>query len=273
MAGKNIELEHASRAKSEFLANMSHELRTPLNAILGFSEALKDGLVGDLQAAQREYVNDIYYSGAHLLAVINDILDLAKIEAGKMELDLSMTDLIPLLKNTVSVLRERAFARGVRVTMEAEPIAPFMIDQRKFRQIVFNLLSNAIKFTAEGGEVAVTLQQVERVPLPEMMSDDFISIVAPASRVYIELSVIDNGIGIEQSAIERLFQPFVQLDGGLTRKYDGTGLGLAIVKQLVDLLGGLLEVKSEFGCGSQFSVLFPLEPAVTPTPARGALPT
>ncbi len=261
IASKNVELEHASRAKSEFLANMSHELRTPLNAILGFSEALKDDLVGELRADQKEYIKDIYYSGTHLLTLINDILDLAKIEAGRMELELTKLDLVALLKSTMSVLRERAFARNIRMTLEADPIAPFSIDQRKFKQIVFNLLSNAIKFTPDGGAVTVILRQTERTPLPEMMSDDLISVVTPSSRSYIEFSVIDNGIGMEESAMGKLFQPFVQLDAGLTRKYDGTGLGLAIVKQLVDLHGGMLEVKSEPNSGSQFTVLFPMQPA------------
>jgi signal transduction histidine kinase len=258
IASKNVELEHASRAKSEFLASMSHELRTPLNAILGFSEALKDDLVGEMHPDQKEYIKDIYYSGTHLLALINDILDLAKIEAGRMELELSKCDLIALLKSTMSVLRERAFARSIRMTLETDPIAPFSIDQRKFKQIVFNLLSNAIKFTPDGGAVTAILRQTERAPLPEMMADDLISVVAPSSRTFIEFSVIDTGIGMEESAMNKLFQPFVQLDSGLTRKYDGSGLGLAIVKQLVDLHGGMLEVKSEPGSGSQFTVLFPV---------------
>jgi len=259
IASKNVELEHASRAKSEFLANMSHELRTPLNAILGFSEALKDDLVGELHGDQKEYIKDIHYSGTHLLALINDILDLAKIEAGRMELEVSKTDLVALLKSTMSVLRERAFTRNIRMSLEADPIPPFLIDPRKFKQIVFNLLSNAIKFTPDGGAVTVILRQTERTPLPEMMADDLISVVTPSSRSYVELSVIDTGIGMEESAMGKLFQPFVQLDAGLTRKYDGSGLGLAIVKQLVDLHGGMLEVKSEPGSGSQFTVLFPTQ--------------
>ena len=259
IASKNVELEHASHAKSEFLANMSHELRTPLNAILGFSEALKDDLVGELRADQKEYIKDIYYSGTHLLALINDILDLAKIEAGRMELELSKTDLVALLKSTMSVLRERAFTRNIRMTLEADPLGHFSVDQRKFKQIVFNLLSNAIKFTPDGGAVTVILRQTERTPLPEMMVDDLISVVTPSSRSYVELSVIDTGIGMEEAALSKLFQPFVQLDSGLTRKYDGSGLGLAIVKQLVDLHGGMLEVKSEPGSGSQFTVLFPTQ--------------
>ena len=258
IASKNVELEHASRAKSEFLANMSHELRTPLNAILGFSEALKDDLVGELRPDQKEYIKDIYYSGTHLLTLINDILDLAKIEAGRMELELSQTDLVALLKSTMSVLRERAFTRNIRMTLEADQMPPFSVDQRKFKQIVFNLLSNAIKFTPDGGAVTAILRRTERTPLPEMMADDLISIVTPSSRQYIEFSVIDTGIGLEEAGLTKLFQPFVQLDTGLTRKYDGTGLGLAIVKQLVDLHGGMLEVKSEPGSGSQFTVLFPI---------------
>jgi len=262
LAVKNTELAQASRAKSEFLANMSHELRTPLNAILGFSEALKDGLVGAMPDGQREYVEDIHYSGAHLLAVINDILDLAKIEAGKMELELGLTDLDVLLKNTISVLRERASARGIRLIVEIEPIAPVFVDQRRFRQIAFNLLSNAIKFTPEGGQITVLLRRVMRAPGQGSgtMAEDPPGAGSPPQLAYVEFCVIDNGIGMEESALTRLFQPFVQLDSGSSRKYDGSGLGLAIVKQLVDLHGGLLEVKSEIDCGSQFCVLLPVAP-------------
>jgi len=259
LAEKNVELEQASRAKSEFLASMSHELRTPLNAILGFSEALKDGLAGDMPDGQREYVADIHYSGAHLLSLVNDILDLAKIEAGKMELEPGLTDVDALLKNTISVVRQRASTRGIRVTVEAEPMAPILIDQRRFRQIAFNLLSNAIKFTPEGGEITVHLRRVLRPPASEITQEDQILLGLPPSRAYLEFCVIDNGIGMEESALTHLFQPFVQLDSGSTRKYDGSGLGLAIVKQLVDLHGGLLEVKTEIGCGSQFRVLLPVE--------------
>jgi two-component system sensor histidine kinase/response regulator len=263
VAGKNIELEHASRAKSEFLANMSHELRTPLNAILGFSEALKDGLVGPLGTQQREYITDIYESGNHLLALINDILDLAKIEAGKMELEIISVNLQELLESSTSLLKERAHAHHVSLTLEAEPIGFAFIDQRKFKQIVVNLVSNAIKFTPDGGDVLVSLRRVERVPEASDPSGKLLSTLPGGGEPFIELSVIDTGIGIEPVALEKLFQPFVQLDSGMTRKYEGSGLGLAIVKQLVELHHGVLEVKSEVGCGSNFTVYLPY--LTTPT--------
>jgi len=239
---KNIQLEHASRAKSEFLANMSHELRTPLNAILGFSEALKDGLVGNLAADQKEYIGDIFHSGTHLLALINDILDLAKVESGKMELELEATDLTALLKNSVSILKERAFSHRVRLELDAEAIESVLVDQRKFKQIVFNLLSNAIKFTPEGGKVNVRMARCKK-----------------GDQDYIELAVIDTGIGMDKQSLNRLFQPFVQLDSGLTRRYEGSGLGLAIVKQLVELHGGSINVTSEPGHGSTFTAWLPLK--------------
>jgi two-component system sensor histidine kinase/response regulator len=268
VADKNIELEHASRAKSEFLANMSHELRTPLNAILGFSEALKDGLVGPMEEQQREYITDIYESGGHLLSLINDILDLAKIEAGKMELELVPTNLKMLLENSASLLRERAHAHSVRLTLSVEPIESALVDQRKFKQIVFNLVSNAIKFTPAGGDVMIALSKKERALDPVGSLGDFESELPAASGQYIELCVTDNGIGIEPEALNKLFQPFVQLDSGLTRKYEGSGLGLAIVKQLVELHNGTMEVKSIVGSGSYFAVSLPYIKASSHSPVQ-----
>jgi two-component system sensor histidine kinase/response regulator len=268
VADKNIELEHASRAKSEFLANMSHELRTPLNAILGFSEALKDGLVGPLEEQQREYITDIYESGGHLLSLINDILDLAKIEAGKMELELVPTNLKILLENSASLLRERAHAHNVRLTLSVEPIELALVDQRKFKQIVFNLVSNAIKFTPAGGDVMIALSRKERAPDPDRPLDVLSKELPVTSGQFIELCVTDNGIGIEPEALNKLFQPFVQLDSGLTRKYEGSGLGLAIVKQLVELHNGTMEVKSIVGSGSYFAVFLPYIMAPLHSPAQ-----
>jgi two-component system sensor histidine kinase/response regulator len=268
VADKNIELEHASRAKSEFLANMSHELRTPLNAILGFSEALKDGLVGPLEEQQREYITDIYESGGHLLSLINDILDLAKIEAGKMELELVPTNLKILLENSASLLRERAHAHNVRLTLSIEPIELALVDQRKFKQIVFNLVSNAIKFTPAGGDVMIALSRKERTPDQDGSLSGRTSGLSATSGQFIELCVTDNGIGIEPEALNKLFQPFVQLDSGLTRKYEGSGLGLAIVKQLVELHHGIMEVKSVVGSGSYFAVALPYIMAPSHSPVQ-----
>lgn len=265
IAGKNIELEHANRAKSEFLANMSHELRTPLNAILGFSEALKDGLVGQLEERQKEYMTDIYESGTHLLSLINDILDLAKIEAGKMELEMTPTDLPTLLESSVSLLKEKAHAHNVRLKLEAEAMDAVLLDQRKFKQIVFNLVSNAIKFTPNGGDVLVSVSKIERIPDIATSAETFSKALLEHDGAYIALSVADTGIGMQPEALEKLFQPFVQLDSGLTRRYEGSGLGLAIVKQLVELHGGIMEVKSEVGCGSSFTVFLPFSAAAQAT--------
>jgi two-component system sensor histidine kinase/response regulator len=256
IARKNLELEHANRAKSEFLANMSHELRTPLNAILGFSEALKDGLVGALAERQKEYVTDIFESGSHLLSLINDILDLAKIEAGRMELEILPTDVPALLGTSLALLTERAHSHQVRLNMEIAPMNIVMLDQRKFKQIVFNLVSNAIKFTPNGGEVLVTVGKAMKLP-DSVAAAAGLTKSPAANSAFIELSVVDTGIGMQAEALDKLFQPFVQLDGGLTRRYEGSGLGLAIVKQLVELHHGLMEVKSEVGYGSKFTVFLP----------------
>jgi len=271
IAAKNIELEHASRAKSEFLANMSHELRTPLNAILGFSEAMKDGLVGPLEAEQKEYITDIFNSGSHLLSLINDILDLARIEAGKLELEPTLTDVGELLRTNLAVVRERAMTHSIRLTLEIESLPPILVDQRKFKQIVFNLVSNAVKFTPDGGDVIVSLRRLSREQLADMLEAESTSPAALAAEDYIELSVMDTGIGMGASEIERLFQPFVQLDSGFSRKFEGSGLGLAIVKQLVDLHCGTLEVKSKLGQGSQFIVYLPSRTTLPIPPARGSL--
>ena len=256
IARQNMELERASRMKSEFLANMSHELRTPLNAIIGFSEALKNGLLGPIAPHHKDCIGDIFDSGKHLLSLINDILDLSKIEAGKMELELEPTELMPLLKNSLTVLKEKAIMHRIRLGLEAEEIGTILVDQRKTKQIVYNLLSNAVKFTHDGGEVTLRMRRVDRCILQgrELVGEDT---AVPAALDYLELSVIDTGIGIREDDLRRLFQPFVQLDSGLARKYEGTGLGLALVKQLVELHGGVLALQSRHGHGSEFTVWLP----------------
>jgi signal transduction histidine kinase/DNA-binding response OmpR family regulator len=256
------EAEEANRIKSEFLANMSHELRTPLNAIIGFSDVLKDGLVGELAPGQREYVTDIYDSGRHLLSLINDILDLSKVEAGRMELDLEETAVAGLLENSLSVVREKATAHRLTLKEEVrEQLDPISVDPRKTKQIVYNLLSNAIKFTADGGRVTLrarraTRGEVEswttgqpngmRLPLP---ANDFAE--------FLEIAVEDTGIGIKPEDSPRLFQPFSQLDSSLARHYEGTGLGLVMVMKMAQLHGGTVAVSSEPGRGSCFTVWLP----------------
>ena len=272
---KNTELEAASRMKSEFLANMSHELRTPLNAIIGFSEVLKDGLMGPMTDQQRGFISNIFSSGQHLLSLINDILDLSKIEAGKMSLDLESVQVSSLLANSLAIIREKASTRGIRLTLDsAEDLGAIQTDARKLKQIVYNLLSNAVKFTGDGGQVTLQVSSVPRAavgepsgtwqgsrsfPLPENEFDHFL-----------RLSVSDNGIGISQEGLDQLFKPFSQVDTGLARKFEGTGLGLAMVKLLAELHGGVVAVESAVGEGSRFTVWVPLRERET-SPARAAI--
>ncbi len=260
IARKNEQLMEANRLKSEFLANMSHELRTPLNAIIGFSEILKDGLLGELNPKQREYVTDIFDSGQHLLSLINDILDLSKIEAGKMMLECETMNVPLLLKNSLSIIRERALARDIQLDCElAEGMEDVQADSRKCKQILYNLLSNAVKFTPEGGRIRVCARKV---------AGDAVRKKNPESRLaaaswddFLEISVSDTGIGIAEADQKRLFEPFVQLDGSLSRQYEGTGLGLALVSRLTELHGGVVAVQSEKGQGSCFTVWLPYRAA------------
>lgn len=257
IARQNVELDRASRMKSEFLANMSHELRTPLNAIIGFSESLKDGLLGKLTAKQVECMTDIFDSGKHLLLLINDILDLSKVEAGKMELELESTDIKLLLQNSLAIVKEKALAHSIRLQFEVPALGCVLVDQRKTKQIVYNLLSNAVKFTPDGGKVTLSMHLVERAQLLQMQPDTAL----PEFSHYLEITVADTGIGISREDLTRLFQPFVQLDSGFSRKYEGSGLGLALAKQLVELHGGVLTVKSKPEHGSEFSICLPYREA------------
>jgi signal transduction histidine kinase/DNA-binding response OmpR family regulator len=261
---QNMQLEEANRMKSEFLANMSHELRTPLNAIIGFSEVMRDGLVGEISEQQREYINDIFESGQHLLYLINDVLDLSKIEAGKMMLEAEETDVAALLHGSLSIIRERALAHRIHLLIDApENLGTAWLDPRKVKQIIYNLLSNAVKFTPENGSVTLTASRRSREEVtahtdtrPEMHSG-FTSEAAE----FIEIAVTDTGIGIAETDLARLFQPFVQLDSSLSRRFDGTGLGLVMVKKLIDLHGGAVSVASVQDQGSTFTVWLPYREA------------
>jgi signal transduction histidine kinase len=229
------ELQTASRHKSEFLANMSHELRTPLNAIIGFSEVLQDQFFGDLNDKQAEYVADIHSSGRHLLALINDILDLSKIEAGRMELQVGDFALSEVLHNSTALSRERANRLGVSLALEVEPsIGVITADERMLKQVLFNLLTNALKFTARGGHVNVT---------------------ARGNGDGVVVSVRDDGVGIAEADQARIFEEFQQV--GTSNWQEGTGLGLALSRRLVELHGGLLRVESESGKGSTFTFNLP----------------
>ncbi len=263
---KNAELEDASRMKSEFLANMSHELRTPLNAIIGFSEILRDGLMGDMTDKQRGFIGDIFNSGTHLLSLINDILDLSKVEAGKMLLDLEPVHISSLLRNSLSIVREKAADRQVHLHLEADDaeLGVFQADARKVKQIVYNLLSNAVKFTGEGGDVKLKVRRVGREQVGKLegaWTGRTFSAVDDEFLEFLEISITDNGIGISAEGIEHLFQPFNQLDGGLARKFEGTGLGLAMIKLLAELHGGRVAVQSAPGEGAAFIVWLPFRTA------------
>jgi len=258
---KNVELEDASRMKSEFLANMSHELRTPLNAIIGFSEVLRDGLAGQMTEQQRGFIGDIFSSGQHLLSLINDILDLSKVEAGKMTLDLEPVEVSSLLADSLSIVREKAAAHRVRLNVEAgEDLGSIQVDERKIKQIVYNLLSNAVKFTPEGGTVTLRAGHVPRADVGRLSGSRAgrsFPVVGRGFDEYLKLSVTDSGIGISGDGLARLFQPFSQVDSGLARRFEGTGLGLAMVKLLVELHGGTVAVESAEAEGSCFSVWLP----------------
>jgi signal transduction histidine kinase len=234
---KSRQLEVASRHKSEFLANMSHELRTPLNAIIGFSEVLSDRMFGELNEKQEEYLKDIYASGTHLLSLINDILDLSKIEAGRMELELTEFDLPTAIENALTLVRERAGRRSIALQTHIDNrVGQIQADERKVRQVVLNLLSNAIKFTPEGGRI-----EVQAVPRDGLIA----------------VSVSDTGVGIAPEDQEKVFEEFRQV-GTAAKKIEGTGLGLTLCRKFVELHGGKIWVKSEVGVGSTFTFTLPI---------------
>jgi signal transduction histidine kinase/HAMP domain-containing protein len=230
--------ESASRSKSEFLANMSHELRTPLNAVLGFSEIIRDAIMGPVDARYQEYANDIYTAGRHLLSLINDVLDLSKIEVGRLELQEGNVDIADVLATCYRIIAGRAKEAGLDVTIDVAPDLPLIRgDERRLKQIVLNLLSNAVKFTPTGGRVIVAadvLQSGEAL-----------------------ISVADTGIGMRPEDIKLALEPFRQLDGALNRRYEGTGLGLPLVQRLVQLHGGTLSIKTAPGAGTTIKLRLP----------------
>ncbi|MEX1348798.1 MAG: ATP-binding protein, partial [Desulfobacterales bacterium] len=271
--------EAANRSKSEFLANMSHELRTPLNHIIGFAELLLDKHFGELNEQQDEYLNDIHQSSKHLLSLINDILDLSKVEAGKLDLEFDYVELMSVLKNSLVMIKEKAMKNGINLITNADD-SPLTIqaDKRKLKQIIYNLLSNAVKFTNSGGSIWLNVHKVNCVIKPGLRWDDpeYLKILKEGVQgkphedkppiKCVKISVSDTGIGLNYEDRERVFRPFEQVDGSPSRRYQGTGLGLSLTKRLVQLHGGKIWVDSDGeGKGSTFSFVIPIDPKENPT--------
>lgn len=255
----------ADRLKAEFLANVTHELRTPLNAIIGFSELLKEGYLGDLSEGQREALRDVHTSGSHLLAIINDLLDLSRVEAGQMNLNPVETDLKTLLEEIVEGFCVPSREKELVLAAELEECPPILwADRQRLRQIVDNLLANALKFTPPGGEVCLSVRKLIRDGVDwRSTSGEFVYLPfggegVPGERV-VEIRVADTGIGLKTQDLERIFKPFVQADGSIARRYEGSGLGLSLTRRFVELHGG--KVWAESGGenqGTLFRVLLPL---------------
>lgn len=246
LALANQELAHATRLKDEFLATMSHELRTPLNAILGLSESLKEEVYGPLAQSQLGVVTMIEQSGSHLLALINDILDLSKISAGMLELTLEPSAVTFLCEHSLIFVKQQAVRKQISLRSHIQPelaSAFIKVDERRVRQALINLLSNAVKFTPQGGHVEL---------IAELSGDD-----AHTYTPWLRFQIVDNGIGIAPEHLDKLFKPFVQIDSSLNRQYNGSGLGLALVKQIAELHGGRVRVASRPGLGSCFSLELP----------------
>ncbi|TYQ27291.1 PAS domain S-box protein [Pseudanabaena sp. UWO310] len=265
----NAELAIATRLKDEFLANMSHELRTPLNAILGMTESLQDEVFGSINEHQKKSLNLIENSGLHLLKLINDILDLAKIESGQVELDLASSNIEVLCQSSLAFIKQQSHKKRIQIETKISPDLPHVsIDERRILQVLINLLSNAVKFTPEGGRIVLEVSDRQKANLAH--SDQTAEV--PSLQEYVQIKVIDTGIGISPENIDKLFQPFIQIDSALNRQYEGTGLGLSLVKRIVELHGGQVSLVSEVGVGSSFTITLPYADGQLVSPAPETQP-
>ncbi|RMG72031.1 MAG: hypothetical protein D6710_05335, partial [Nitrospirae bacterium] len=253
----------ASLAKTTFLANMSHELKTPLNAIIGFSEVLLDKHYGELNSIQEEYINDILSSAQHLLSLIEDILDLSKIEVGKMELHKEYVNIRELIERSLVMIKQKSIKHGLKVSTSIEEIPDVVVvDEKKIKQVLFNLLTNAAKFTPDGGNIKVEASVVNKKwiaeNVPALFKEDVYNSISQDVERYIRVSVADTGIGIKADSIKKIFEPFQQEDSSTSRRFGGTGLGLALSAEIIRLHGGAIWVESTLGKGSRFTFVIPL---------------
>jgi signal transduction histidine kinase len=262
---RDLELEHVSRQKDEFLRNMSHELRTPLNAVIGFSELLQSNFYGSLNDKQLSYVRDINVSGRHLLDLINEILDHAKIETGGFTLNPEECDLRELLDESLIMIRSQITSQKLRTSIEVDEHLPSTIvaDKKRLKQVLYNLLANAVKFTECGGCITLRALRVSRdwveARLPESFQAGKQVLLKEISTEYCAIMVEDTGIGIDSTHLRRIFMPFEQVENSVSRQYSGTGLGLALSKSFVEMHHGVIWAESELHRGSTFIFVIPLE--------------